>query len=168
MSDLPRLTELPLPPYTFVPGKAPHPHSDPAGHRFQPPPFSVPELANWRACPAYVYGIDLFNHGFYWEAHEAWEGCWNAAGRRGRIADCLKALIQLCVAGVKHFEGIPEGVTKHARRAGELLRQVAAGEDELLGLRLAELIELAETVRQRGWPEARPNISAGSALRGVP
>ncbi|TGQ49534.1 DUF309 domain-containing protein, partial [Mesorhizobium sp. M1C.F.Ca.ET.210.01.1.1] len=25
------------------------------------------------------WGIDLFNHGYYWEAHEAWEPLWHAA-----------------------------------------------------------------------------------------
>src|SRR5436305_1865545 len=56
MSDIPRLTDRPLPPYTFVPGKTPHPHSDPAGHRFHPPSFTVPD-ARWRECLAYVHGI---------------------------------------------------------------------------------------------------------------
>ncbi|WP_394885884.1 DUF309 domain-containing protein (plasmid) [Mesorhizobium sp. AaZ16] len=26
-----------------------------------------------------VWGIDRFNHGYYWEAHEAWEPLWHAA-----------------------------------------------------------------------------------------
>lgn len=153
----PRLTDLPLPPYTFIPGKRPHPHSDPAGHRFQPPPATVPEPATWRQCQGYVYGIDLFNHGYYWEAHEAWEGAWNAASRRGTTAEFLKALIQLAVAGVKHLEGIPEGVAKHARRAAELCRDVAAcGDDVFLGFRIETLIALAEAVRRKGWPATRP------------
>jgi hypothetical protein len=158
MSEIPRLTDLPLPPYTFVPGKTPHPHSDPAGHRFHPPPFSVPDSTNWRECPAYVHGIDLFNHGYYWEAHEAWEGCWNAAGRRGAIADFLKAMIQLCVAGVKDLEGVPEGVSKHARRAGELFRDLAGQREVFLGVRLAELIALSEIVREKGWPGTPPRL----------
>lgn len=152
----PRLTDLPLPPYTFVPGKRPHPHADPAGHRFHPPTATVVEPAHWQQCPAYLYGIDLFNHGYYWEAHESWEGPWNAVGRRGDVADMLKALIQLAVAGVKHLEEVPEGVTKHARRAAELCRAVAGtGREEFLGLRLDTLIALAEVV-QHGWPDARP------------
>ncbi|MCX5745889.1 MAG: DUF309 domain-containing protein, partial [Proteobacteria bacterium] len=27
------------------------------------------------------HGVDLFNHGFPWEAHEAWEPLWRAAPR---------------------------------------------------------------------------------------
>lgn len=150
------LPDEPLPPYAFVPGRFPHPFSDPAGHsyhsvRAQP---DVPDADNWRASRAFVRGVDLFNHGFYWEAHESWEGLWHACGRRGVLADFLKGLIQLAAAGVKHREGMPQGVTNHARRAAELWR--AMGQECLLGLRIAELIELMERVVLRGWPETPP------------
>ena len=54
------------------------------------------ESEEWRACRDYLYGIDLFNHGYYWEAHEVWEGLWVACGRRGPTAIYLQALISLC------------------------------------------------------------------------
>ncbi len=59
-----------------------------------------PDPEEWRACRNYLYGIDLFNHGFYWEAHEAWEGLWVACGRRGPTATYLQAL-NLAAAGFK-------------------------------------------------------------------
>ena len=36
----------------------------------------------------------LFNAGYYWEAHEVWEGLWHAYGRRGATADVLKGADQ--------------------------------------------------------------------------
>jgi predicted metal-dependent hydrolase len=96
--------------------------------------------------------MDLFNHGYYWEAHEVWESLWNACGRTGPTADFLKGLIQLAVAGVKVREGKPLGVDTHARRAGELFEQ-SAGElgTRFLGLSISDLIvfarNIAETVR---------------------
>ena len=57
-----------------------------------------------------VEGIALFNAGYYWEAHEAWEGLWHAHGRDGPTADVLKGLIKLAAAGVKVREGRPHGV----------------------------------------------------------
>ena len=51
-----------------------------------------PNPEEWRACCDYLYGIDLFNHGFYSEAHEAWEGLWVACGRSGAAATYLQAL----------------------------------------------------------------------------
>mgnify|MGYP001399614021 CR=1 FL=1 len=28
------------------------------------------------------YGVDLFNYGYWWEAHEAWEGLWGQEDKR--------------------------------------------------------------------------------------
>ncbi len=76
----------------------------------------------WLSSGDYCWAIDLFNQGYYWEAHEAWEQLWIAAGRSGTVADFLKGLIKLAAAGVKLREGNPRGVKRHAVRAGELLR----------------------------------------------
>ena len=75
---------------------------------------------------ATAFGFDLFNHGYYWEAHEAWEQCWVAEDRQGELADVLKGLIKLAAAGVKAREGKTEGVRRHARRAEELLRAISS------------------------------------------
>ena len=74
-----------LPPYTFVPGSWPHPRRDPRGHSFgSPEPEATPlDPAGWRDSAVYLRGIELFNGGYYWEAHEAFEALWNAAGRAG-------------------------------------------------------------------------------------
>ena len=40
-------------------------------------------------------GIEHFNARRFWEAHEAWEALWHAAGRHGPTADFLKGLIKL-------------------------------------------------------------------------
>src|SRR5947208_4284566 len=84
--DLPRLApELPLPPYSYVSGQFPHPFSHPEGHYHGAPaePLMPPEPALWYECRSYLHGLDLFNRGYYWEAHETWEGLWHACGRAG-------------------------------------------------------------------------------------
>src|SRR5712692_3032494 len=117
-----------LPPYTYVPGRSPHPISDPAGHQFGQT-LQLPDardVNHWQTNRAYLCGIDLFNHGYYWEAHETWEGLWHQCGRKGTTADYLKALIKLAAARVKHLAGTPRGVKSHSQRAAVLLRAVAA------------------------------------------
>ncbi|MDX1970212.1 MAG: DUF309 domain-containing protein [Planctomycetaceae bacterium] len=116
--------ERSLPPYTYVPGQTPHPVSDPSGHMFGRRQMHVDfprESDVWAR--EFLFGIDLFHHGFYWEAHETWEGLWHAAGRARSWADLLKGLIKLAAAGVKAREGRREGVRRHALRAAELVRQ---------------------------------------------
>jgi len=67
----------------------------------------------------------LFNAGYYWEAHEAWEGVWIAAGRKGLLADYVKGLIKLAAAGVKVREASAIGAQRHFARAEELFTLTA-------------------------------------------
>jgi len=122
----PRYTDREFPPYSYVPGHAPHPVSDSAGHMVGAAPETPQPLrpAAWQDSAEYMAGVDLFNHGYYWEAHEAWESLWLVAGRQGRVADFLKGLIKLAAGGVKAREGNHRGVARHCLRATELLRGV--------------------------------------------
>jgi predicted metal-dependent hydrolase len=144
-----------FPPYTFVPGRTPHPIRDPAGHLFGqelplPPPL---DPANWSESRAYLHGLDLFNHGYYWEAHEVWEGLWRAAGRAGTTADFLKGLIKLAAAGVKVRQGQPRGVADHAAGAADHFRAIAqqlgSTDAAYLGLRLRDLLAFAEKIEKQ-------------------
>lgn len=140
----------PLPPYSYVTGRFPHPLSDPAGHSFAQPvekPAAI-DPNRWRDSRTYCHAIDLFNHGFYWESHEVWEGLWHAAGRHGPVADFLKGLIKLAAAGVKAREGRLAGLHRHALRARELFTVTSSqpsGQDgRFLGLSLSKLIAAAD------------------------
>lgn len=161
-----------FPPYAYVTGRAPHPRRDPRGHSFgasEPPPAPF-DPARWRECEEYLFGIDLFNAGYYWEAHEAWEGLWRAsrAADRARAESpaaaesplaagasraaaspatgFLQALIKLAAAGFKARQGRPEGVLRHAAVAAALLREVEGVEREFMGLRVADLAARAEAI----------------------
>jgi hypothetical protein len=144
----------PLPPYAFVPGRFPHPISDPAGHSFgrAREPAAPFDPAAWAICRPYLYGIDLFNYGYYWEAHEEWESLWHVAGRTGPVADFLKGLIKLAAAGVKAREGIPEGAKSHARRAAALFRQCEPMGERVMGLAWQELAQVADLIAVADTP----------------
>lgn len=120
--------EFSFPAYAFVPGRHPHPRSDSHGHSYlTPEQVPLPLDPDYpERCSDFCYAIDLFNAGFYWEAHEVWEGLWIASGRAGEIADFLKALIKLAAAGVKARVGQMTGVQRHALRSLELLGFVRA------------------------------------------
>ena len=120
-----------LPPYSYVPGHGlPHPVNDPAGHLFasresaHEPLTSDIKLADRSR---WIYALDLFNTGFYWEAHEAWESVWNALGRTTPEARFVRGLIHIAAACVKIREGKPAGVARHTERARELLGDLQAG-----------------------------------------
>lgn len=128
----------PLPPYAYVPGAGlPHPVNDPGGHLHESGGQMGQGYADERDRNAeWNYAVDLFNHGFPWEAHEAWEGVWHALGRTTPDALAVRGLIHLAAACVKIREGRPVGVARHARRARDLLTNPLAtsAADGVLGI----------------------------------
>ena len=140
-----------FPPYSYVPGKYPHPESDPAGHSYgvELDPIDLLPEQKLVEHSTFLYAVDLFNHGYYWEAHEQWEQLWHACGRKGATADLLKGLIKLAAAGVKYREGVLAGMLKHGTRAIELFETV--GQDGLMriqfdGINMMLLIEIAKQI----------------------
>jgi len=97
-------------------------------------------------------GIDLFNSGRYWDAHEAWEHVW-MPDRKGLDAGFYKGLIQIA-AGCLHY-------TRHNRRGA--VNKWRSGADYLrpylpehLGVRLPALVEsideFLDAMNQHDWP----------------
>ena len=157
------LTDDSLPPYSYVPrGPWPHPFSSPQGHSHGQRVAVVPPFVDdaWEESPMFLRAVRLFNAGYYWEAHEAWESLWHAHGRHGAEADLLKALIKLAAAGVKVREGQPHGIGTHAYRARTLFQKIREGSRErIFGLDLKRLEDFAETIAantaiEHGPPDA--------------
>lgn len=143
------LPARPLPPYSYVSRKFPHPMRDTKGHSYglELPKVSLSHEEEWRKCEPYLWGIDLFNNGYYWEAHESWEAVWHATGRSGATADFCKALIKFAAAGVKAREGRANGVKRHAQPAKQLLESVATqigGRQGFMGLSIPTLAKYAD------------------------
>lgn len=98
----------------------------------------------------YEHGRRLFDAGYYWEAHEAWEHLWILLGRRGPAAETIKGLIKLAAAGVKVLEGRPTGAERHATRAVELL---SGAQSEAVAA--AEMVPAAEAALHADVVRAR-------------
>lgn len=111
-----------FPDYAYLPGRLSHPVRDPAGHSYGVQGVQ-PVFADLHS-EEFTWGCELFNHGYYWEAHEAWEGIWQVAERGSPLRSFLKALILLSAAGVKSREGKRPAAMRHAGRAAGLLRQL--------------------------------------------
>ena len=149
-----------FPPYSFVPGLFPHPISDSRGHGFgQTHPTPLPlNPDEWHSNADYLFGIDLFNHGYYWEAHETWEGLWHACGRTGLAGDFLKGLIQLAAAGVKVRQGMPPGVASLGKGAANLFDRVRAEKVRFLGIDVEALSRFANELAEH--PQCAPTSGA--------
>lgn len=151
-----RYTGLPLPPYRFVPGRTPHPYRDPAGYAYgqRGEHASAIRLAppeRWSENVEYLFGCDLYNQGYWWEAHEAWEGLWRSANANTTQRRFLQALILATVCHLKLEMGVLAAVQRLRARANRRLLQVAkdiAG-DTFMGIRVWPWYETLREYYQR-------------------
>lgn len=115
---VPRYTQRPFPPYRYLPfrndPRCPHPRNHPAGHSYAQEEDYLPHFApdDWATCEPYLFGIDLFNHGYWWESHDAFEAVWLAAGQKSTVCGLfIQGLIQLAGAQLKRFMDEPRGAS---------------------------------------------------------
>ena len=70
-------------------------------------------------------GIELFNRGLYWEAHEAWEEAWTP-DRHGPDRGFYKGLIQVAAGCLHYRRRNRRGATNKWRSGADYLRRVPA------------------------------------------
>jgi len=139
--DGPRYSRRPFPPYRHVPGLTPHPVLHPQGHLFgrrEPLAVKAFDAERWRRCQEFLYGVDLFNFCYFWEAHEAWEGLWKPTPRDELPALFLSGLIQVSAALLKRAMGRRAGMESLARRGLDKLQVVEARKPACCGLNLPD------------------------------
>ncbi len=141
--------EIPFPPYRHVPGVTPHPIRDPLGHSYgieeehddTPLP---PEM--WRENEAYLYGVDLYNLAYWWEAHETWEGLWHQAEDTYRLF--LQGLIQVSASLIKYHMRMLRPLRTLSTAGRDKLRQVVdeSGDacNNYMGMNLPEFLETTD------------------------
>jgi uncharacterized protein len=95
----------------------------------------------WQTCDEYLYGIDLFNHHYWWEAHEVLEEFWRTAGRDTALGTFFQGLIQVAAALLKDAVGSRAAARGLARSGCAKLRRTPG---IVLGVASAELASSVE------------------------
>jgi len=125
-----------LPPYRYVQGGAhPNPVTGDGGHfkgRVFAPPDPLTELA-WMINPLWLYGVDLFNARYFWEAHEVWEPLWRNLDKSDPPGMYIQALMQIAGGVLKAHAGELDGVLAFWGQADTRLTQIARVKSELWG-----------------------------------
>ena len=142
--------QQPFPPYRHLPGITPHPIRDPLGHSYgieeeeNENPFP-PEM--WQQNEAYLYGVDLYNFSYWWEAHEAWEGLWHQAEDTYRLF--LQGLIQVSASLIKYHMRMLRPLRTLSTAGRNKLHQVVFecgdANANYMGINLSEFLETADT-----------------------
>ncbi len=99
-----RLPDLALPGHAHVPGSGSKPDMAPleAAKALVAPETSANA---WQDNAAYLYGHDLLDAGFFWEAHEVWEAVWLNCPPNSAEKLMLRMLIQQANARLKLVMG---------------------------------------------------------------
>ncbi|MGH7563985.1 MAG: DUF309 domain-containing protein [Gemmatimonadota bacterium] len=114
----PRYSSRSVPSYRFVPGLNPHPHRDPAGHSYGEPVSALAPWSpeGWRSLEPWLYGVDLYNFAYWWEAHEVLEQLWHAAGRTSPHARFVQGIIHVSAANLNLHRGNLAASRRQAHR----------------------------------------------------
>jgi hypothetical protein len=109
-----------------VPGKTPHPRRNPRGHSYGKPESRAETFTpeDWRKSQDYLYGIDLYNYGYWWECHEVFEALWHAAGHKSEPGNFFQALIQVAAANLKRSQGQMKAAQRLCHAGLARLKQV--------------------------------------------
>ena len=103
-----------------------------------------PEL--WQQNEDYLYGVDLYNFAYWWEAHEAWEGLWHQAEDTYRLF--LQGLIQVSASLIKYHMRMLRPLRTLSTAGRDKLRQVVAEcndvEGNYMGLNLPAFLDTAD------------------------
>ena len=106
--------------------------------------------------------MDLFNHGYWWESHEALEELWHAAGRTTPPARFVQALIHLSAACLNRHRGHGAAARRQAARAVRGLRAARTLGPIVMGVDVAALaVEVARAFSDPGGAPPRLHLDFG-------
>ncbi len=109
---------------------------------------------------ALTEGIELFNRGEFWHAHEVWESDWTL-DRKGPDAGFFKGLIQVAAGCLHYTRGKRRGAVNKWRSGAGYLRPYLPAHR---GVLLAPLVDAVDgflsAMETEEWPElAMPRIA---------
>ena len=98
-------------------------------------------------------GIELFNAGRYWDAHEAWEEAW-MPDRRGPDSGFYKGLIQVAAGCLHYTRHNRRGTVNKWRSGADYLRAYPAVYRQVaLGPLIRSVDRMLAAMEADAWPE---------------
>lgn len=154
--------EFPL--YAFIPGVNAHPLK-PGGHMFEVGEPESPKIISkdFKDHELYLYSIDLFNHGYFWESHAYLEAIWNANKRVGDEANLCKAIIKIAAGMIKFKQNDHKNARIHLERSLEILKDDVR-EKISCGINISEL-SIAISHMLSELHKSLPQVSINIALK---
>jgi predicted metal-dependent hydrolase len=127
-----------------VPGLDPHPLKHPRGHRARSP----------AGAERWPYALDLFDHGYLWEAHEVLEQVWKELPPRTPERDLAQAIILAAASLLRAHLGDDRSAAALCSRAVSLLLRIPPATARAHGIDAVRLVADLERAL-RGGPRPR-------------
>lgn len=154
-----------FPSYAHRPGITPHPRRSRKGHSYGLPEPAIQHIvpSQWKTCKSFLYAIDLFNAGYWWECHEELEALWKGAGGKGagEQAEFFQGIILLAVGFLRIHMGKKETGEKMIEKGLRRLDRVI--EDPYMGVSIQVLKEASRKYKD-GKRKHAPKIKLGNGL----
>ncbi len=147
----PSAKSLKLPPFAYVPGAGTRHQEDFLDH--------VKAIATLKTCnstansnQAWLYGLRLIDHGFFWEAHEILETVWMRAAPNSREKNIIQGVIHIANAALKQKMGRPNAARKLRALADECISEAFVGwtHGQLMGLDKTNLLSVSASKATAG------------------
>lgn len=151
---VPRYTTRGFPKYRYLPTVTPHPGIHPEGHSYGKKETALDFMApqDWKQNESYLYGVDLFNYGYWWEAHEAWENVWLTTQKMDLYGQFLQSLIQFSAALLKLYSGSKKAFEKLYGEADKrmkfCLKEIPGNQHRFMGLNIVNWMDRLENFRE--------------------
>ena len=144
------MPDCPWPSCRYVPGQGSRPQPvqsqlsqyQHTQHCFSPSTLSA---VKWQQNGPYLWGVDLFNFAYWWEAHEAWEDLWKPA--TPPLSIYLQGLIQTAAGLLKWHIGNRRGQESLLNKGQAKLVEVAKTSPRYMGLDLGDFVGRLEVFR---------------------
>jgi len=158
-----RYSQRPFPSYRFVSGENPHPTEDPQGHSYNMPEEDpgIFKPDRWYENKTYLFGVDLYNHAYWWESHEAFESLWKRLAKDDPTSAFLQGFIKISAAFLKWHLKKQRGLEILYTGGIGHLQKVLDNSSEFMGLNLMNhiakvSIHFREVIAQpQLWPASQ-------------
>ena len=164
MNKAHRYTHIEFPSYRFIPGENLIPSENPLWHFYGKKKIDAGHFApdDWSKSEQYLFGIDLFNYAYWWEAHEFFESLWRIVPQGQASRDLLQGLIKISGAFLKWHSRNHDGL--EYLYIGGIKHFLKVGEEHpvYMGLNVVEYIQRLQehfepVIEKYDWPDPLKN-----------
>lgn len=148
-----------FPEYRYVRGLNAHPSQDESGHSYGVSrTLAAITRTDWHKHEDFLFGIDLYHHGYLWESRRIWRGISAATSEDCLETSLLGALVMNSAAQIRAHRGNAQGARTYSQSARWYAARIRSiGYDgagnRFMGFDIGDLIEQIDRHYRPVWDQ---------------